>query len=59
LRSICVTVEHEVGGGGALGQLALELEADDLRQQHGDGLAEHRRLGLDAADAPAQHAHDR
>jgi hypothetical protein len=32
-----------------------ELEADDARDEHRDGLAEHGRLGLDAADAPAQH----
>ena len=31
-------------------------DADDVRDQHRDGLAEHRRLGLDAAHAPAQHA---
>ena len=48
--------EHEVGRGRALGQLAVELEADDARDQHRDRLAEHRGLGLDAADAPAQHA---
>ena len=48
--------EHEVGGGGARRQLARELEAHDLRDEHGDRLAEHGGLGLDAADAPAQHA---
>ena len=48
--------EDEVGGGGAFAQLAGELVADDLRDQHGDGLAEHGGLGLDAADAPAEHA---
>ena len=48
--------EHEVGGGGALGQLAGELEADDARDQHADRLAQHGRLGLDAADAPAHDA---
>ena len=37
--------------GRAGGELAEELEADDLRDEHGDGLAEHRGLGLDAADA--------
>jgi hypothetical protein len=47
--------QDEVGGRGALGQLAGELEAHDLGQQHGDGLAEHRGLGLDAADPPAEH----
>ena len=48
--------EHEVGGGGALGQVAVQLEADHARDQHRHRLAEHRRLGLDAADAPAEHA---
>ena len=48
--------EDEVGGRRPLGQLAGELEAEHLRQQHRDRLAEHRRLGLDPADAPAEHA---
>ena len=48
--------EHEVGRGRAFGQGAHELEADDLRDEHRDRLAEHRRLGLDPADAPAEHA---
>jgi hypothetical protein len=46
--------QHQVGGRGALGQAAVQLEADDLGDQHGDRLAQHGRLGLDAADAPAQ-----
>ncbi|CAB4707443.1 unannotated protein [freshwater metagenome] len=45
--------EDQVGRGGALGQVAAQLEADHARDQHGDRLAEHRGLGLDAADAPA------
>jgi hypothetical protein len=48
--------EHQVGGGGALRELAGEAEADDLGQQHVDRLADHGGLGLDAADAPAEHA---
>ena len=48
--------QHEVGRGRAFRQLAVELEADDLRDEHRHRLAEHRRLGLDAADAPAEHA---
>jgi hypothetical protein len=48
--------QHEVGGGRALGQLAAQLEPDHLRDQHRDRLAQHRGLGLDPADAPAQHA---
>ena len=33
-----------------------EPEADDLRHEHRERLAEHRRLGLDPADSPAEHA---
>ncbi len=48
--------QHQVGRGGAVGEPAVELEADDLGQQHRDRLAEHRRLGLDPADPPAEDA---
>ena len=48
--------EDEVGRGRALGQRAREADADDLREQHAHRLAEHRGLGLDAADAPAEDA---
>ncbi len=48
--------QHQVGGGRALGQGAGQLEAHHPGDQHRDGLAEHGRLGLDAADAPAEHA---
>ena len=48
--------EHQVGRGRAFRQLAGELEADDLRDQHRRRLAEHRGFGFDAADAPAEHA---
>jgi hypothetical protein len=30
----------------------VEFEADDLRDEHDEGLAKHGRLGLDAAYAP-------
>ena len=46
--------EHQVGGGHAFLQPAGELEADDLRDEHGDRLAEHGGLRLDAAHAPAE-----
>ena len=36
--------------------LAGQLEADDLRREHVDRLAEHDRFRLDPADAPPQHA---
>ena len=48
--------QHQVGGGRPLAQRAVQAEADDLRDQHRHRLAEHRRLGLDPADAPAEHA---
>jgi hypothetical protein len=47
--------QDEVGRGGSLAQPAAELEADDLRHEHRDRLTEHGRLGLDPADAPAEH----
>ena len=40
----------------AFGSCAGEPEADDPRDQHRDRLAEHGRLRLDAADAPAEDA---
>src|SRR5439155_6696263 len=43
-------------GSGADRELALELHADDDRPRKVRRLAEHRGLGLDAADTPAEHA---
>ena len=48
--------EHEVRGGRALGQLAGESHADDMRHRLVERLAEQDGLGLDAADAVAEHA---
>jgi hypothetical protein len=48
--------QDEVGRRRALAQVAAQLEADDVRDEHRHRLAEHGRLGLDAADAPAEHA---
>ena len=48
--------EDEVGGGDPLLQRAGQMEADHFGDDHRDRLAEHRRLGLDPADAPAEHA---
>ena len=47
--------QHQIGGGGALDHLAGQLEAHHFGDQHRDRLAQHRRLGLDPAHAPAQH----
>ena len=56
LRSISVTVSTRSVAVAPGLQLAVQAEADDLRNQHGDRLAEHGGFGFDAADAPAQHA---
>ena len=48
--------QHQVGGGRAFGQLAGQFESNHFRKQHVDRLAEHDRLGFDAADAPADDA---
>ena len=48
--------QHQIGGRRPFRQRAGQLEADDLRNQHRHRLPQHGRLGLDAADAPAQHA---
>ena len=47
--------QDEIGRRRALGELAGQLEADDLRDEHRERLPELRRLGLDPADPPAQH----
>ena len=47
--------KHEIGGGGAFGELSRELEPHHLGDEHRDRLAEHRGLRLDAADSPAEH----
>ena len=48
--------QDQVGGGDALAQAAGELEAHHLGRDHVERLAQHHRLGLDAAHAPAQDA---
>ena len=48
--------QHQIGRRRALAQLAGQPEAHHLRYQHRHRLAKHRRLGLYAAYAPAQHA---
>ena len=47
--------QHEVGRGHAFLQFADELEPDHFGDQHRHRLAQHCGLGLDPADAPAQH----
>lgn len=48
--------QHQVGGRHAFAQLALQLDADDVRRQEVHRLAEHAGFSLDAAHAPADHA---
>ena len=47
--------QDQVGRGHALAQCAVEMHADHVGQEEVDRLAEHRRLGLDPADAPTDH----
>ena len=56
LRRISVTVSTRSVAVAPGGNLAGQLEADDLRHEHVQRLAEHHGLGLDAADAPADDA---
>src|SRR5690348_18486883 len=55
MRSFFFQAEDGIRDGRVTGvqTCALPIYPGD---QHGDGLAEHGRLGLDAAHAPAQHA---
>ena len=48
--------QHEVGRGRAARQLAGQVHADDMRHRLVERLAQQHGLGLDAADAVAQHA---
>ena len=48
--------KYDVGCGNAGGNLTGQLEADDLRDEHGYRLSKHRSLCLDAANAPAKNA---
>ena len=48
--------KHQVGGRRAFGQSPVQLETHHFRNQHRKWLAQHGRLGLDAAHAPAEYA---
>ncbi len=49
-------VEHEVGRGDPFLECAGQIDADHFRGEEIDRLAEHAGFGLNAADAPANHA---
>ena len=46
--------QHQVGACGAFDHLACQLKANDFGDQHRNRLAQHRGLGLDPANTPAQ-----
>ena len=48
--------EGEVGRGDALGESAVEVNADNFGHEESDRLSEHAGLGLDPADAPTDDA---
>jgi len=48
--------QHEIGGRCAFGQLAGELDADDVGRQEVNRLPEHAGFRFDAADTPADDA---
>src|SRR6478735_5174289 len=48
--------EREIGGGDAFLERTGEVNADDVRREEINRLAEHAGLGLDAANAPAHDA---
>ena len=56
LRSSSVSVSTRSVAVTPVAKRAGEPDADDQRGEHVERLAEHDRLGLDAADAPAEHA---
>ncbi len=49
-------LQHQIGRGGSGGKRAVQMYPDHVRHEDADRLAEHRRLGLDAAHAPSDHA---
>ena len=46
------TSEDQVSSGGSLGKISVQVEANDLRKHHGDGLSKHDSLSLDTTDTP-------
>ena len=48
--------EHDIGRGDAGARPARELHADDVRQSHPRGAAEHHVLGFEATDTDRDHA---
>ena len=46
------TSEDQVSSGGSLRKISVQVETDDLRKHHGDGLSKHDSLSLDTTDTP-------
>ena len=49
-------MEGKVGRRDTLTQASGQIDADNLRREEINGLAEHPGLGLDAAHTPPDHA---
>ena len=47
------TGQDQVSSGGGLRKITVEVEADNLGQDHRDGLTKHDSLSLDTANTPA------
>ena len=48
--------QHEIGRRHAFAQFATHVDADDVRRQEVDWLAQHRGFRFDTADTPAHDA---
>ena len=46
------TSEDQVSSGGSLRKISVQVETDNLRKHHGDGLSKHDSLSLDTTDTP-------
>ena len=47
------TSEDQVSSGGSLGKISVQVEANDLRKHHGDGLSKHDSLSLYTTNTPS------
>ncbi|CAB4861572.1 unannotated protein [freshwater metagenome] len=47
--------QHKVGSRGAGWQFTKEFESNNARNQHRNGLAQHRRLSFNATHSPTKH----
>mmetsp|Transcript_413 Transcript_413/g.467 ORF Transcript_413/g.467 Transcript_413/m.467 type:complete len:363 (-) Transcript_413:119-1207(-) len=45
--------QNQIGSSGSGRQLTSEIETNNLRQDHGDGLSEHDSFGFDTSNSPS------